>query len=111
MEMIQPRRLKVEAWGSDGTYNISENTAATQVSGQAPKKPLQNRHINIVCRSFPTATPMLKIENPKDAITRGIRRPFSSDKGAQNIGPVANPYETLASCSSINLITGTYQHV
>ena len=62
--------------------NMSEKTAATQVRGQAPKKPLKNRQINSVCKSLETATEMLKIEKPKEAITRGNRRPFSSEKGA-----------------------------
>jgi hypothetical protein len=60
------------------------------VRGQAPKKPEKNLHMRMVWRSFPVATPRLKIENPKLARTRGSRRPFSSDNGAQMIGPVAN---------------------
>lgn len=71
--------------------NISENTAATTVNGQAPKKPLQNRQISTVCKSLPTATPIEKTENPNEAITSGSRRPFNSENGAQMIGPVANP--------------------
>lgn len=62
--------------------NISEKTAATQVRGHAPKKPLKNRQIRSVCKSFETATEMLKMEKPKEAITSGSRRPFNSEKGA-----------------------------
>lgn len=87
--------------------NISENTAATHVRGQAPKKPLKNRQMSSVCKSLETATEMLKMEKPKEAITSGRRRPLSSEKGAlddisilsclpqgsiyHNIGPVAKP--------------------
>ena len=60
-------------------------------NGQAPKNPLQNRQIKIVWRSLPTATAMENIENPNDPRTSGNRRPFSSEKGAHKIGPVANP--------------------
>lgn len=31
------------------------------------------------------------MENPNEAITKGKRRPFSSENGAQKMGPVANP--------------------
>lgn len=62
--------------------NMSEKTAATQVSGQAPKNPLKNRQISSVCKSLETATEMLKIENPNEAITSGSRRPLSSENGA-----------------------------
>ena len=69
--------------------NISENTAATTVSGAAPKKPPQKRQISVVCKSFDTATATWKMEKPKLAMTSGSRRPFSSENGAQIIGPVA----------------------
>ena len=36
-----------------------------------------------------TATEMLKIEKPKEAMTSGKRLPLSSDRGAHRIGPVA----------------------
>jgi hypothetical protein len=61
---------------------MSEKTAATQVRGQAPKKPLKNRQMSSVCRSFETATEILKIEKPNEAITSGKRRPFNSENGA-----------------------------
>lgn len=69
--------------------NMSENTAATQVNGQAPKKPAQKRQMMTVCRSFPTATAKLKIAKPNEAMTIGSRRPYNSEKGAQKMGPVA----------------------
>ena len=71
--------------------NISAKTAATIVNGAAPINPPKKRHINTVCRSFPTATATEKTENPKEDIMRGTRRPYSSEIGAHRIGPVANP--------------------
>jgi hypothetical protein len=71
--------------------NMSENTAATHVSGQAPKKPAKNLQSNTVCKSFAVAQAMQKTEKPNEATTSGSRLPFNSDKGAQRIGPVAKP--------------------
>lgn len=76
--------------------NMSENTAATQVKGQAPKKPAQKRQMITVCRSFPTATAKLKIAKPNEATTIGSRRPYSSEKGAQKMGPVATSMRSTA---------------
>ena len=61
------------------------------VSGQAPKKPEKKRQIKTVCKSLPVATARLKTENPKEAMTSGSRRPLSSEKGAQKMGPHAKP--------------------
>lgn len=41
--------------------------------------------------SFATADAMVKILPPSIAIVSGHLRPLSSDKGAQSIGPAANP--------------------
>jgi hypothetical protein len=70
---------------------MSENTAATTVTGQAPKKPLKKRLIRIVWISFPVAQPMEKMENPNMDKTNGRRRPCNSDRGAQRDGPDAKP--------------------
>ncbi len=71
--------------------NMSEKTAATTARGQAPKKPAKKRVMSTVWRSLATALEMLKMEKPNMAITRGRRRPLSSDRGAQRVGPVAKP--------------------
>jgi hypothetical protein len=90
--------------------NISEKTAATTAKGAAPKIPKkrtmlvknshkklgnyvppQNLQSRIVCRSFPAATAIWKIENPNIEITKGNLLPFNSLRGAQNTGPMANP--------------------
>ena len=73
--------------------NMSENTAATHVRGQAPKNPLKNRQMSSVCKSLETATEMLKIEKPKEAMTSGSRRPFNSENGALE----KNQHTSLAS--------------
>jgi hypothetical protein len=70
---------------------ISEKTAATTARGHAPKKPEKNRQIRIVCRSLPVAVAMEKRVKPNMAITIGMRRPFSSDRGAHKVGPNAKP--------------------
>jgi hypothetical protein len=49
-----------------------------------------------VCKSFETATEMLKMENPNEAITSGSRRPFSSENGA--LGVVSSLIHTLCAC-------------
>lgn len=56
-----------------------------------PDIPPKNLQMNTVCTSFPVATAILKIEKPKDEMISGYLRPYSSDIGAQIIGPVANP--------------------
>lgn len=71
--------------------NMSEKTAATTARGHAPKKPAKKRQIKTVCRSFPVPTAMQNRVKPNMDITRGSRRPFNSDRGAQNVGPKANP--------------------
>ena len=71
--------------------NMSENTAATTARGHEPKTPPKNRQIRTVCRSFPTALPIEKMEKPNMAIVNGSFLPFSSDSGAHKIGPQANP--------------------
>lgn len=71
--------------------NISEKTAATTARGQEPNTPPKNRQIKTVCRSFPTAVPIEKIEKPNIAMVRGSFLPLSSESGAQRIGPVAKP--------------------
>lgn len=76
--------------------NMSEKTAATQVRGHAPKNPLKNRQMRSVCKSFETATEMLKMENPNEAITSGSRRPFSSEKGALEV--VSSLTHILCAC-------------
>jgi hypothetical protein len=70
---------------------MSENTAATTDKGAEPKKPAKNREIIIVCTSLATATAKLNMARKKTDTTIGSRRPFSSESGAQNIGPKANP--------------------
>jgi hypothetical protein len=40
---------------------------------------------------LPVAQAISKTEKPNEAITSGSRRPFSSENGAQRIGPVAKP--------------------
>lgn len=72
-------------------YNMSANTAPTIVSGQAPKNPPKNLDMKIVWTSFPVATARLKIEKPNDEMMRGYLLPYSSDIGAQTMGPKANP--------------------
>ena len=71
--------------------NISENTAATTDSGQAPAKPEKNRQIMMVWMFAAVATPISKMENINMEITNGSLRPLSSESGAHNVGPVANP--------------------
>lgn len=68
---------------------MSEKTAATTANGQLPKIPQKNRQIMSVCKSFATATAMLKTPNPNMAMIMGIRRPWSSDRGAHIKGPEA----------------------
>jgi hypothetical protein len=70
---------------------ISENTAATTAKGQLPKIPQKNRQTMRVCKSFATATAMLKTPNPNMATMIGRRRPLSSDRGAHIKGPEAYP--------------------
>jgi hypothetical protein len=70
---------------------ISENTAATTDKGADPKNPAKNLDIIIVCTSLDTATAKLNIARKKVETTIGSLRPFSSESGAQNIGPKANP--------------------
>lgn len=69
----------------------SEKMAATTASGQDPKTPPKKRQIRIVCRSFPTATAIWKMEKPNIALIRGSLLPFNSLSGAHRIGPVAKP--------------------
>jgi hypothetical protein len=71
--------------------NMSEKTAPTTARGEAPKKPPQNRHMRTVCRSFPAATAIWKIEKPNIDKTMGSLRPRNSERGAHNVGPVAKP--------------------
>lgn len=71
--------------------NMSEKTAATTAKGQAPKRPPKKRHSKTVCRSLAVATATWKIEKPNMESTRGKRRPLNSERGAQRMGPVANP--------------------
>jgi hypothetical protein len=70
---------------------MSENTAATTDKGAEPKKPAKNREIITVCTSLPTATAKLNMARKKVDTTIGSRRPFSSESGAQKMGPKANP--------------------
>lgn len=70
---------------------MSEKTAATTARGHAPKKPAKNRQIKRVCRSFAVAQAMVKTEKPNMETTIGSLRPFNSERGAQNVGPVAKP--------------------
>jgi hypothetical protein len=72
---------------------MSENTAATTARGADPKSPAKNRQIMTVWRSFPTATAKLKQAMAKGAMIKGNRRPFSSERGAQKMGPKAKPDE------------------
>ena len=71
--------------------NMSEKTAATTASGQAPKKPLKKRQRRMVWMSLPVAQAREKSEKPNMAMTRGSLRPRSSDKGAHRVGPKAKP--------------------
>lgn len=71
--------------------NMSEKTAATTASGQAPKKPAKNLQIRTVWRSLATAVAMVKMEKPNMDKTRGMRRPLSSERGAHRVGPKAKP--------------------
>lgn len=71
--------------------NISEKTAATTARGQAPKKPAKKREMRIVWISLPVAQATQKMEKPNIEMTRGRRRPRSSERGAQRVGPVAKP--------------------
>jgi hypothetical protein len=61
------------------------------VIGDAPKMPLQKRHIMTVAVFFPAPTPREKTENPNIPIAMGRRRPAISEYGAQKMGPVAKP--------------------
>lgn len=71
--------------------NISEKMAATTANGQEPKTPAKKRVNMTVCRSLAVAVAIEKTEKPNMATTRGSLLPRSSDKGAQRMGPVANP--------------------
>jgi hypothetical protein len=71
--------------------NMSEKTAATTASGQAPKKPAKKRQMRTVWRSLATAVAMVKMEKPNMDRTRGMRRPLSSESGAHRVGPKAKP--------------------
>ena len=71
--------------------NMSEKTAATTASGQAPKKPPKKRVMRMVWRFLAVAVAILKITIPNMPITRGSLRPFNSDRGAHSVGPVAKP--------------------
>ena len=91
---------------------ISLKIAGLMASKHAAKKPLKNRQIKIVCRSFPVLTTIEKIEQPKPEIRRGRRRPSSSDVGAQRMGPNAKPRtkrDTLSSPTWERRGTGTRQ--
>lgn len=68
--------------------DIVSNGISKRVQGNAPP---QNRQSIMVWRSFAAATPTWKMENPNMDITNGNRRPFNSLRGAQNMGPRANP--------------------
>jgi hypothetical protein len=62
---------------------ISEKIAGTIVRAQDPKSPAKKRQIRSVWMSFDTATAIMNIPKPVDAIMTGRRRPFNSEKGAQ----------------------------
>lgn len=69
----------------------SANTAGTMERGLAAKKPAKNRVNMIVWTSLAVAVPMVKMLYPIKPIVMGHRRPYSSDAGAQSVGPEANP--------------------
>ena len=69
----------------------SANTAGTIERGLAAKKPAKNRVNMIVWTSLAVAVPMVKMLYPNRPIVMGHRRPYSSDAGAQSVGPDANP--------------------
>lgn len=71
--------------------NMSEKTAATTASGQAPNKPEKNRQMRMVWMSLPVAQAIEKSENPNMDTTMGSRRPRNSDMGAHRVGPKAKP--------------------
>lgn len=71
--------------------SISRQTAPESVNEQAPKNPAKKRHMKIACRSFDTAVTKENTLNPNILRVNETRRPFTSEKGAQTRGPVANP--------------------
>jgi hypothetical protein len=73
--------------------NMSAKTAATTANGADPNNPAKKRQIKTVWRSFPAATAKLKMAIANGAMSNGNLLPFSSDNGAQKMGPKAKPVE------------------
>ena len=65
--------------------------AGTSATGLAAKNPEKNRASMIVCVSLAVADAMMKISKPNIPTSNGMRRPTSSDIGAQTVGPEAKP--------------------
>jgi hypothetical protein len=71
--------------------NMSLAMAPARVKVQAPKKPAKKRQMKIDCKSFDTAVAKENMLKPNMLIRKGMRRPLSSENGAQTRGPVAKP--------------------
>jgi hypothetical protein len=85
--ITKPTMLIIKAGGA----SMSLEMAPDRVNGQAPKNPAKKRQIKIDCRSLETAVAKENTVKPNMPNTNGIRRPLSSEKGAQTRGPIANP--------------------
>src|SRR3954463_7002370 len=70
---------------------ISPKTPPVFVTGAEPKKPVKNRVIIIVCKSFAVAVPNEKTAARKYGASTAGLRPNTSDRGAQIKGPNPSP--------------------
>lgn len=70
---------------------ISANIAGETAIWQAPLKPAKKRQMRMVWASLAVAIATEKAVNAKEERRKGRRRPWSSERGAQRIGPDAKP--------------------
>ncbi|EZF95606.1 hypothetical protein H113_04053 [Trichophyton rubrum MR1459] len=57
-----------------------------------PKAPIKNRQMRIVARFCATATGIWNMAEMVKQTSIGSRRPYTSERGPQIIGPRANPF-------------------
>lgn len=71
--------------------NRSDRLAGTKAIGLAANSPEKKRHNMRVWVSLEVAQAMEKTLNPNMPMSSGGRRPYSSEPGAQIVGPAENP--------------------
>lgn len=71
--------------------NMSAITPPALVRGEEPKAPAKKRKTIRVCMFCDAAAPALKAVRAPYVMKNRIWRPYSSDKGAHNNGPMAKP--------------------